>query len=108
MLTIAPPPLCLIAGTASPTLIYSLDIDEHDSIEPRLRDVERGLVLVGGACVVDEGVETAELGDHGVDYILPVGLGGYVSDERGDVGFVFGPQLVHTTGGALRGLEKLH
>jgi len=59
----------------------TLDIDAHDLVEFGLGDLERGLVLVTRACVVDEDVQSAELAHRGVNHLLPVPLHGDVGRQ---------------------------
>lgn len=65
--------------------IDALDIHGKHLVELVLGHVQRRLVLVARARVVDQDVQPAELGDCDIDDLGPVGCGCYVRGHGGDV-----------------------
>lgn len=66
----------------------TLDVDIHDHVELLLRDLQRRFVLVRSPCIVHEYIQTSVLGDGAGHELVPVGSGGHVGLDKGDVGRV--------------------
>lgn len=63
----------------------ALDVDRHDPVVLLLRHLERGLVLVTRAGVVDEHVQAAKLFHRRLHHLVPVGLDRDVGGDGLDV-----------------------